>query len=273
MLNNQVYADVFSKHPELTRMMRSLTTETRKLSEVPFLYQECHKSPNIKEISNYIDTIPNKMATFTFIYLDDKIYYVMLNKLFYNVPWFHDETVTHNLYISRLETFVEYYETEEQIWTKILDYVENGMARMNYQLKSELNEFKERFLDPDNNDKPYDMFVDVLTYYNILKRRERCTKINQTFKNVTIDYFNRTLEFINSLPYSIHMYDAYLNTNSYILNIDVPEEIKRSIIINDSSFSKEEDDEVISYYNKYIEDTNDSRQNVINTIINKILEL
>lgn len=276
MLNQQVYADIFGRSPELTRMMRSLTTETRKFSELPFLYQQCYKSPTIKELSNYIDTLPNKIATFTFIYNNDTIAYELLVKFLYDVPWFHHKTMTHNLYIFKLETDTEYYqeEGEEPTWRKILDYLENAAARTEYELSSELNEFKEKFLNLDNGDKQHNMFfeVDVLTYYNILNRREQCIKINQSFKNATKDYFTKTLEFINSLPYSIHMYDAYLTINGYILNVDIPNKIKESIVLDEFSNTKDEDDEVIELYNKYIEETNDLRQKVINDILTKISE-
>jgi len=69
------------------------------------------------------------------------------------------------------------------------------------------------------------------------------------------------------------MIDSYLTINGYILNVHIPEIIKKSIMLDEYSDSLEEDNEVVKLYNDYVTETDFIRKNVVNNILNSIDKL
>jgi len=198
MLQSQQSADIFSRYPSITNMMRSLTTESRKNSEQVFLYNQCYKSPSIIEISNYIDTIPNKMSFFT-LTINSETSYEIKCKILYDGPWFHHFAGNRHLKIFKLITNIDY---ADEVWIKISDYLEDSRIHTDYSLPDEIDHFKGLFLKIDDRDddqltgdEKYSMFVDLYSYYNIVNTRKSCIEIDKNFaKNATKYYFTETLK-------------------------------------------------------------------------------
>ena len=272
-LTNPDAYDVFSNYPSLTRTMRALTTDTRKVSELPFLFQECYKAPSIKEIKNYIDTTPDGVGLFklNYNYDDYSVTNDMLTYVIHNEPWFNHKYFLY-LYYYKLKTKIKYKENENgPTWIKMMNVMEREDARNNiYELPEQSDDLKNKIFNP--TDSNYEnIFVDVFTYYYILNMREEfCDKIQNTFIKATKDYFTNTIRTISELPYAIHMLDSYLTINAYLLNIYVPKIIKESFIGEHVSYTEEEDNEVIKEYNSYVEETNDLRQEIIDNILERI---
>jgi hypothetical protein len=195
---------------------------------------------------------------------DNDISNLMTTTLLYVLPWFADYN-GHGMTISKTTAEIIYTEDEEEPeWYILLDHKGQIKESGNVLLDNKLS--GERVVREMDLTEKSIFFVDVLTYYNILKSRSMCGKINQTFKNATINYFNETLKSLYSLEYSIHLLDSYLTTSGYVLNINIPEKIKISTLIDETL-----DEEIIKIYNDYVSDTQQLRQNVIDDIISKIL--
>lgn len=136
-------------------------------------------------------------------------------------------------------------------------------------------------------------FLDVKTYYNILRRRESCFELNPSFARVRTRFeFESKVISLSKQP--LHILDQYLKLNASMFNIPVPDDFNKMFsrnregnIIKDVLYSStgdynipasiktkedyyREEGIVMAEYNNYMKERAPIRQDLITKIYDKI---
>jgi hypothetical protein len=255
---------ILSRYPELINSVRGVNKETRDELKTVHLLNKCKLPISKEELFKYLDTIPNKYGFFdlTFIpYVGNNSDYLSLeSKIIVVIPPIGN-TGTYGIMNSRNNARVtmvrdDFYHNNEGS----VEESTNNTSKTT--IVEKLKQTSWKYSDIQTMDKHFwtrhNYFIDILSYYNIIKRRIPCYEVDPNYaKNMTKEHFINILKLLydsnadSIRGQSINLVDTYLNINAYILNIEFPEMLNYNAI-ND--------------YDQFMTSTKDERQTIIDKI-------
>lgn len=254
---------VLSRYPELISSVRRVNKDVRDELKTTHFLNFCKLPISKKELFKYLDTAPNKYGFFDLIFIPhiEGVDHIRLeSKLTVSIPPIGSST-NYGLMKSynQSRVFMDlkfYYSNEGSVGESA-----NGVSRnqMIEKLKETSREYSEyQTLEEESDNITHDYFIDILSYYKIIKKRISCYEIDPNYaKNRTKEYFVNILALLydsnaeDIKRQSINLVDLYLNVNAYILNIEFPDML---------NYDKIRD------YDQFMMSTQDERQKVIDNI-------
>lgn len=254
---SRMLSQIFSRspYPPLRTVLRNLSTETRKESQITFQENQCQKIPNPNELKNYLSRNPYQIAIF---FLDEST----INEVKYvSLDCYHIDRIdkmTYNYTINRSRSTTDDHTN--------IDFSNVIIPNENIDITSKTQILSDIY----GSESETNRLIDIQTYYRIVKNRESCIELDPKFSHkATLDYFNKILYKFNSSLYMVNILDLYLMINAKILNIDVSDNFWPNLEI---IYNNTEDFEKFKYiYTQYVLDRKSERELIIKRIIQRIV--
>lgn len=269
-----MYADLSqafyrSQKPELLETFRNISKSFKEGASESYTYYMYEKYPDVEDVRTYFSYEPNTINTFKLTSSDSS--HNLESFLVIKAPHF-GSTPEYSYLCSTYSTNVDIME----------DYILVEEVNIHKNYKSESEDIKidvegelhlydddegegysnEQF---DQDDNTIDWFLDVKTYSEIIESKN--VKINNFVQDASLRYFNKWLFLLDKIEHGISLVNLYLMINCYVLGIKVPDEIKDVSFDNENEIDTE--DKLSKFedkYNSYVEETNSTRNNLINKI-------